>query len=129
MKPHLHAVAIKAWADGEQIECSEPRDGAKWVRCPDPAWSENLLYRVRKFPTTSLSASDMRHAEKDGGFEAIANLAIKQHILDCEKRGAKSSISEGELRNLLTETRNGDPVELARAIADAAVAKYIAGQK
>ncbi len=44
MKPHVHAEAIKAWADGAEIET--PQNG-KWNVTKDPGWYPNCEYRTK----------------------------------------------------------------------------------
>jgi hypothetical protein len=48
-KPHIHADAIKAWADGAEIECRQ-LSGGNWLPVYDPAWSKVSEYRVRPEP-------------------------------------------------------------------------------
>ena len=43
-KPHKHCVEIKAWADGEDIECLA---GKVWVDAPFPSWCYDVIYRVK----------------------------------------------------------------------------------
>lgn len=47
MKPHPHAVLIKAWADGAQIQ--QYRENLdEWRDCsPYPVWDERLTYRIK----------------------------------------------------------------------------------
>lgn len=48
MKPHKHAEAIKAWADGATIQA---RDGIfEWTDIPNPTWQLNLEYRIKREP-------------------------------------------------------------------------------
>ena len=44
MTPHKHAEAIRAWADGAQIEMSLL--GNIWTPAPAPSWSLKNMYRV-----------------------------------------------------------------------------------
>lgn len=44
-KPHKHAEAIKAWADGAEIQ-HRAYDG-KWEDCNYPYWYEEKEYRVK----------------------------------------------------------------------------------
>jgi hypothetical protein len=43
--PHIHRDVIKAWADGEPIQCYDKDVG--WVDINNPKWYENSLYRVK----------------------------------------------------------------------------------
>lgn len=43
-QPHKHIVEIKAWADGEDIECLA---GKVWVDAPFPSWCYDVIYRVK----------------------------------------------------------------------------------
>lgn len=42
--PHKHAELIKAWADGELIDCF---DGYIWQMVTKPTWIESLQYRIK----------------------------------------------------------------------------------
>lgn len=42
--PHKHALLIKAWADGAEIQWYW---GGKWVDVVYPGWSENRAYRIK----------------------------------------------------------------------------------
>lgn len=46
--PHVHAEAIKAWADGKPIEW-RLKGESNWIRLytPTPAWSDTNEYRVK----------------------------------------------------------------------------------
>lgn len=49
-QPHKHAEAIKAWADGAQIQTRFATDD-EWVDvCSTPSWYEDLEYRVKPEP-------------------------------------------------------------------------------
>jgi hypothetical protein len=48
MKPHKHAEAIKAWADGATIEMFT--DNGKWERVPHPTWMSGMEYRIKHEP-------------------------------------------------------------------------------
>lgn len=48
MKPHKHAEAIKAWADGHEIEMFT--DNGKWERVPHPSWMSGMEYRIKREP-------------------------------------------------------------------------------
>lgn len=43
-QPHKHIVEIKAWADGEDIECLA---GKVWVDASFPSWCYDVIYRVK----------------------------------------------------------------------------------
>lgn len=47
--PHKHAEAIKAWADGAQIEYYNGITG-NWCDASDPTWCDRYEYRVKKDP-------------------------------------------------------------------------------
>jgi len=47
--PHKHAALIKAWADGEEIECKQYK-GDIWVHIPHPDWDLDLEYRIKPEP-------------------------------------------------------------------------------
>lgn len=46
-KPHVHADAIKAWADGAEIEYKY--NGGTWISLKDesPTWNVAVQYRVK----------------------------------------------------------------------------------
>lgn len=89
-KPHRHAEAIKAWADGAEVQINV---GGTWVTAPEPQWDEHFEYRVkpREFPRSSLSNEELTSLRDGYGAScgrAIADAAIKQYILDLEKGAA-----------------------------------------
>jgi hypothetical protein len=45
-KPHIHAEAIKSWADGKKIESRAPYRW-DWQDAEFPSWAEDYLYRVK----------------------------------------------------------------------------------
>lgn len=47
-KPHIHAEAIKAWADGAEIERFHEAQG--WYRIEFPCWDTSVKYRVKEAP-------------------------------------------------------------------------------
>jgi hypothetical protein len=49
-KPHKHAEAIKAWADGKQIQFDDDDRGWVDVLSNRPFWSEQTAYRVKPEP-------------------------------------------------------------------------------
>lgn len=48
MKPHKHAEAIKAWADGHTIEISQ--GNGVWKEASFPLWYPDKEYRVKREP-------------------------------------------------------------------------------
>ena len=52
MKPRKHAELIKAWADGAEIQCCDPKSIEDiWVDCiPRPSWHEDMKYRIKPEP-------------------------------------------------------------------------------
>ncbi len=47
MNRHKHAMCIKAWADGAEIQVSRPSTkGPAWIDTKNPDWDLNLNYRV-----------------------------------------------------------------------------------
>lgn len=44
--PHVHAEAIKAWADGKTIQ-GRHGPGFDWFDVPNPKWNPNWEYRVK----------------------------------------------------------------------------------
>ena len=51
MKPHKHAEAIKAWADGKKIQyrSDEIKDWQDMPICT-PSWFEDVEYRIKPEP-------------------------------------------------------------------------------
>jgi hypothetical protein len=47
-KPHKHAEAIKAWADGATIEVRT--EMYEWIDIPNPSWNLNMEYRIKREP-------------------------------------------------------------------------------
>ena len=45
-QPHIHSEAIKAWADGAQIQVRRPGRNI-WVDTSDPSWNPAQFYRVK----------------------------------------------------------------------------------
>lgn len=88
--PHKHAEAIKAWADGAQIECM---DRGAWVECPGPTWKEYAEYRVKPeppakvYPVTQMTLEQIMDVVRETpgqyreSYIAIANAAIR-HAID-----------------------------------------------
>jgi hypothetical protein len=46
--PHKHAEAIKAWADGAEIEVQH--EGREWFPVDYPEWCEDAYYRIKPEP-------------------------------------------------------------------------------
>jgi hypothetical protein len=96
-KPHKHAELIKKWADGAKIEYYDNLE-EDWFGIADPHWNLSVQYREvqeRKFPETSLSFTDLddvyniKNIGNGNHYERltdVANAAIKQYILDTEKK-------------------------------------------
>jgi hypothetical protein len=51
-KPHKHAEAIKAWADGAEIEYSF--DGKHWSFVANPSWTKTYKYRIKPEPKSDV---------------------------------------------------------------------------
>ena len=49
MARHKHAEAIKAWADGAEIEYFD-RTYGKWFVDVEPIWGKNTEYRIKPKP-------------------------------------------------------------------------------
>lgn len=56
-EPRPHAVLIKQWADGAEIEQYVTRTGT-WELSPNPAWLNAVSYRVKVEPTLSKRAEE-----------------------------------------------------------------------
>ena len=76
-KPHKHAEAIKAWADGKQIQWAEPicptssdplaPGTPDWKDVPldiPPTWSGSLLFRVKPEPKWRKEREAFAHGER-----------------------------------------------------------------
>ena len=48
--PHKHAVLIKAWADGAEIQCRNNCDPTWKDMGPQPCWFEHIQYRIKPEP-------------------------------------------------------------------------------
>jgi hypothetical protein len=63
-KPHKHADAITAWANGATIEVGDGR--GFWAVTPRPDWSADLKYRVKPpesevaYPVTTMSDDELK---------------------------------------------------------------------
>lgn len=93
-----HQAVKDEFEAGAEVEFQTPM-GSVWDTlargCP-PAWHEDWEYRIKEriFPVTSLSREQLYiiwhslpdAADMSAGFKAIANAAIKQYILDKEKK-------------------------------------------
>lgn len=49
-EPHKHALLIKAWADGAEIQFKTDADN--WITTANPAWSPDTEYRIKEDPVT-----------------------------------------------------------------------------
>lgn len=47
MPPHKHSIAIKAWADGAEIEFRDPLKDPKWYPANTPCWADHQDFRVK----------------------------------------------------------------------------------
>jgi len=56
-KPHKHAEAIKAWADGAEIECRDA--DCNWHMVNSPGWYDDVQYRVKPVSTLSPMAEKL----------------------------------------------------------------------
>jgi len=56
MKPHKHAEAIKAWADGATIEVY---DGYEWKEAFNPAWNLDKEYRFKREPKPDIEEEQL----------------------------------------------------------------------
>jgi hypothetical protein len=146
--PHKHAEAIKAWADGWQIEYRPDRQ-QHWTLCGHafkPSWSEEYEYRVKPekvYPVTQMTTADFNSAlagdreslVSEGTAIRIANAALR-HAIDANQIIAMAEHQDA----LIALGQNLRGVEIARhaardmAIAEAVqkaflemVAKYSAG--
>ena len=63
VKPHKHADAIKAWADGAEIECRSPH-GDHWIPTEYPTWLLDVEYRVKPKPHKWQKEMDAQAAGK-----------------------------------------------------------------
>ena len=94
---HPYHDMIVEWAANPSRVVEICQGNTPWIKTSHPTWSENLQYRFadtvipkRVFPTTSLSGAQLCQFywdTKEGHMDtlvAVANAAIKQHILDSE---------------------------------------------
>ena len=47
----MNADIVKAWLDGATVEYRYPAEDI-WVQCPNPSFSEGVLYRLKPEPKT-----------------------------------------------------------------------------
>lgn len=47
--PHVHALLIKAWADGAEIERWDALEDT-WGACTNPQWYLDQRYRIKPIP-------------------------------------------------------------------------------
>lgn len=64
---HIHAEVIKAWADGQSIQCRMPSiQNGLWVDCLEPQWTTGIEYRIKpaapKWPQTTMTYQKLREA-------------------------------------------------------------------
>ena len=102
-KRHVHHDMIVEWAkDPSRVVEYFDEDLLKWVDCADseqecPIWDKNTKYRFkpvepeRTFHVTSLTVDELLETYEDTythreGLVAVANAAIKQYILDNQKK-------------------------------------------
>jgi hypothetical protein len=87
--PHVHAEAIKAWADGAEIEFLLIST-SKWATTIYPSWSEEYKYRVKPdltYPETTLTGEVLHgkfHDYEDSvkaSHVHVANEVIKHFIV------------------------------------------------
>jgi hypothetical protein len=87
---HKHADAIKAWAEGAEIECQiSPLKG--WVLAVSPSWDERFEYRIKPTPKPDV---------KQKWFVAESGLAVRM-CKSGEMRGTPI-FKDGEENLLLT---------------------------
>ena len=60
MKPHIHAEAIKAWADGAEIEYLSERTNC-WWSCTSPDWLPHIQYRIKPQDLSSTYIADHKY--------------------------------------------------------------------
>lgn len=92
MKPHKHAEVIKAWADGNVVQCrSNSSNGWRDVTEPSPNWHLHCEYRIKpelpKYPQTKMTDEELIDvANKADAPTAmrrlVANAAIARAIED-----------------------------------------------
>lgn len=90
-KPHIHAEAIKAWADGAVIQFQNSPDGNWFDVEGEPTWHKSLGYRIKpepKYPETRMTGEELRELYmRDQGIPqqshiVVANAAIRRAIQD-----------------------------------------------
>jgi hypothetical protein len=92
MKPHLHCEAIKAWADGEKIQC-RPRCAGDWQDCIHvPEWRHDHEYRVKppepKYPGTQMRLYDFDQALRRAGARTGMDIRVSTEIANTALRHA-----------------------------------------
>lgn len=129
--PHIHAEAIKQWADGAKIEYSH-RSGV-WVPCvATPVWEVNTEYRVKPelpakvYPVTGMTGEELHDAfiEFDGGTRpsmvGAVNVAIR-HAIDANEilTIADHQAAIAEFGEKLRDAASGREMAIAEAVRKA----------
>ena len=92
-KPHKHAEAIKAWADGALIEYHDAHDTV-WRAVSEPSWDTDRFYRVKpekEFPETTLNVEELFAIYDEG------TVSCRQSCLDVANAAIKHFIESGEM--------------------------------
>jgi hypothetical protein len=130
--PHVHAEAIKAWADGAAIQYRNI-SGSTWfdIGGDGPAWNLNWEYRVKPekvYPVTQMNDGAVCSAYYSGGsvkgnkeelaaFYRIANAALR-HAID-----ANQIIAALDHNNALAALDHS--LHTARHVRDMAIARAV----
>lgn len=94
---HIHAEAIKAWADGAEIEWLE--DGINWIYTPSPYWNVVCKYRIKPTPKPDVVLYGI----------TSMNCGIAYVLLNCPTEATNIKLTfDGETRKLkAAEVVNG----------------------
>lgn len=114
--PHKHAEAIRAWANGDEIEFRAP-DTTAWVWSPAPAWVEDYEYRVkpaRVYPLWMASDQKIRDI-----------CALQSSILEGTRRVVSTAIREMVDGGVLVTRKEFDCAVGDRDKRDMEVAKHV----
>jgi hypothetical protein len=78
MKPHKHAVLIKAWADGAEIEYKSKFLGTWHLFDGDKdAWVDDYEYRIKPEPRPDIMVEVYLQYNTESGVEMWKNQGVK----------------------------------------------------
>lgn len=120
MKPHLHREAIKAWADGERIQCRY-KDGP-WTDCIHiPEWQFDHEYRAKPkpdYPTTQMTGNELFEIWQ----KSPPGVAVARQMLDVANAALRHACDAGQV----VPREEFDSALADREVRDSAIANEAA---